>query len=76
MEPYEIEDRCPKCGCPLITNQKAVWCTFVGGRTEKACDFNLSLRRYNKPLKSENHKSPECSFCVKDYYYFSCPEQE
>ena len=27
----------------------------------------------NQPLKSENHKGPECSFCGKDHFDFECP---
>ena len=33
--------RCPRCGCALNTNGRFVWCSFVGGRSERACDYGL-----------------------------------
>ena len=34
------------------------------------------LDKYNKPLKSENHKNPVCNICGKDHFDFECPDRE
>jgi hypothetical protein len=34
-------DRCPKCGSTLNKRDGKAWCSFVGGRTEKACDYGI-----------------------------------
>lgn len=33
--------RCPRCGSTLITNGRVVWCTFVGGGTERPCTYGI-----------------------------------
>lgn len=38
------DERCPRCGCSLLTNQEFVWCSFIGGREEKACAFGIDAR--------------------------------
>lgn len=32
--------KCPKCGASTITDGVDEWCSFVGGDTEKACDWS------------------------------------
>jgi hypothetical protein len=37
-----MDERCPKCGCSLLTNGEFKWCSFVGGDGQKACDYGLN----------------------------------
>ncbi len=33
-------ERCPKCGSTLLVNSGGIyWCSYVGGRDSKACDY-------------------------------------
>jgi hypothetical protein len=45
-----LDHRCPRCGSPLIHDGKREWCTFVGGRDEKACAFGIDMRVPHNPL--------------------------
>lgn len=36
--------KCPRCGCQVLTNGSVVWCSFVGGRNEKACAYGIDDR--------------------------------
>jgi hypothetical protein len=43
-EGHFITERCPQCGSSLLGNAIGdKWCSFVGGRSEKACDFSSSV---------------------------------
>ncbi len=35
--------KCPKCGSPLLTNDRGVWCSFVGGGSIPACDYGITV---------------------------------
>lgn len=35
------KERCPRCGSPLLYDGTNYWCSFVGGREEKACAFGI-----------------------------------
>lgn len=35
------KERCPRCGAPLLSDGRNYWCSFVGGRREKACSFGI-----------------------------------
>lgn len=39
-----IGQRCPRCGCTLITDGKQMWCTFVGGGNERPCTYGIDSR--------------------------------
>lgn len=39
---FWIENRCPRCGCQLVSDGKHVWCSFVGGDGQKACSYGLN----------------------------------
>jgi hypothetical protein len=39
---FFMDSRCPRCNSTLISNGVDVWCSFVGGGTEPACDFGLN----------------------------------
>ena len=54
IEPRRVRGNCPKCGSILIATNTAVWCTFIGGGGQKACDFYLDLREYEDPIQSQN----------------------
>ncbi len=41
------DERCPRCGCTLLFDGSHYWCSFVGGREEKACSFGI-----DKPVTS------------------------
>lgn len=41
MEAELTAYRCPRCGSPVIGNDKRLWCTFVGGGREAACTFGI-----------------------------------
>ena len=36
--------------------------------------FNIEFSASNKPLKSENHKNPECNICGGKHFDFECSE--
>ena len=40
-EGHTSNERCPRCGSPLLTDGNMYWCSFVGGRTEKPCSFGI-----------------------------------
>jgi uncharacterized Zn finger protein (UPF0148 family) len=36
--------QCPKCGCRTLINRRGdVWCSFVGGTNEAACDYSTKM---------------------------------
>ena len=39
VETKATNRKCPKCNCTLLENDAAEWCSFIGGREEKACDY-------------------------------------
>jgi hypothetical protein len=51
--------RCPRCGSTLLSDAKAIWCSFVGGRQgpapERPCTFGIdhpvSLVLFEKYLR-------------------------
>ncbi len=34
--------RCPKCSAPLLTDGQHVWCSYIGGAYDPACDWGLT----------------------------------
>ena len=38
------EHKCPKCGSTLISNGRNLWCSFIGGGKDKACDYGIAVR--------------------------------
>lgn len=39
------EDKCPKCGASLLVNDYGKkWCSFIGGESQKACDYGITLQ--------------------------------
>lgn len=46
MATYFSNERCPRCGSPLLTDGKRAWCSFVGGQSDTAaaipaCTYGL-----------------------------------
>lgn len=35
------DEDCPKCGSGLLTADGLYWCSYIGGRESKACDYGL-----------------------------------
>jgi hypothetical protein len=36
-----ISQRCPQCNCSLLSDGKFAWCSFIGGRDVRACDYGI-----------------------------------
>jgi uncharacterized Zn finger protein (UPF0148 family) len=52
MVGHATDKRCPRCNCTLLRNANGdEWCSFVGGREEKACTYGL-----DSPPKAEELK--------------------
>ncbi len=39
--PEFADQKCPRCGSTLLTSDRKIWCSFVGGRNEGPCSFGL-----------------------------------
>lgn len=56
------EFRCPRCGSTLLKKGRKVWCSFIGGRNEKSCDFGISEPAFVS-TKNENYKISRRAIC-------------
>jgi len=37
-----MDEPCPQCGSTLLTNGRFVWCSYVGHRVRKRCDYGIN----------------------------------
>lgn len=48
--------KCPKCGCELLVQGEAIWCSLIPGHTTKGCDWGIierkTLKEYFTQLKA------------------------
>lgn len=49
-----IDKNCPKCGATLLGNKVGdEWCSFIGGRNVKACDFGLDFDKKRDEIEQK-----------------------
>lgn len=61
-----IEKRCPKCNCSLITDGEFMWCSFIGGSDERACDYGISTPvQAELPVYRQSEFINSDNVCVK-----------
>lgn len=60
------EHKCPKCGSTLISNGRNLWCSFIGGGKDKACDYGIAVR-VTLPVSNTPHPDwVTCCACQAD----------
>jgi hypothetical protein len=61
-----IDRRCPKCNCSLLTDGEFLWCSFIGGRDVKACDYGINDRvSVDPPQYRQSEFIDSDKVCVK-----------
>lgn len=61
-----IKQRCPQCNCSLLSDGEFVWCSFIGGRDERSCDYGIKSQvALNQPEIVSSEFINSDATCVK-----------